>query len=366
MAFEATVVERGVVACRPGQMYGWPGIIRARSGEWLVIASERKHHVCPYGREVIMRSRDGGHTWSLPEEIYDSEIDDRDGSLTLLPDGTVVAAWFTSAEFREPLFSRPEWEPRSRRVTPQMIAELEGSWILRSFDGGATWESTAHRIPEAAAIHSGPFALSDNSLISFETRRVEDGLRNFCVKSRDRGLTWERLGEMPCERYERGGMLVPYCNERAFIEADPARYVALFRNEKEGYLHQSESYDGGRTWSEARPTPIKGFPAHLLTLSGGAIMCSYGHRFDPWSIRAVFSYDGGRTWDTDHLVTLDQWHDLPDMGYPVSGEVAPGEVLTVYYVSRRPLKHMPHWETTFKHGSTPEGILFCRTRLSVR
>ncbi|MCK5843245.1 MAG: exo-alpha-sialidase, partial [Victivallales bacterium] len=62
------ILDQGMVASRPGQMYAWPGITKTADGAILVSASERKVHVGPYGREVIMRSDDDGGTWSLPRE----------------------------------------------------------------------------------------------------------------------------------------------------------------------------------------------------------------------------------------------------------------------------------------------------------
>ena len=38
-------------------------------------------HVCPFGRVEWMRSRDGGRTWSWPEVLLDSPIDDRDSGV---------------------------------------------------------------------------------------------------------------------------------------------------------------------------------------------------------------------------------------------------------------------------------------------
>ena len=357
------VLERGTVAWRPGQMYGWPGLTRAANGDLLVVASERKHHCCPYGRVVVMRSGDNGHTWSLPMEIYNSELDDRDGTLATLPDGTLVAGWFTSVAFIQSFGERPEWAARSQRVTEQMRRELVGSWILRSHDHGQSWDLAATAVPDGGCAHIGPFALSDGALSCFGSVSDEEGSRLFYFRSKDQGATWSRCGEIPCERIERDGRLVPYNNERALLELGEDRLLVLFRNEKEGFLQQSTSCDGGRTWAETRKTSIHGYPPHLLRLGDGRVLCSYGHRFDPWSIRAVLSEDDGRTWDTDHVLTLDQWDDLPDMGYPVSIETAPGEILTVYYVSRQPITHLPQWEKTFQHGSTPEGIVFCRFSL---
>ena len=55
---DARDFEYGVVASRPDQMYGWPGLTRVSGGVVLAAASERKYHVDPFGREVVMRGCD--------------------------------------------------------------------------------------------------------------------------------------------------------------------------------------------------------------------------------------------------------------------------------------------------------------------
>ena len=58
----------GVVASRPQQMYAWPGLCKAGDNHLIAIATERKYHVCPFGRLVIMRSNDGNAKGPLCSE----------------------------------------------------------------------------------------------------------------------------------------------------------------------------------------------------------------------------------------------------------------------------------------------------------
>lgn len=357
--------EYGVVASRPDQMYGWPGITRVKGEEILVACSERKYHVCPFGREVIIRSIDGGRTWGLPQEVYNSELDDRDSSLVTMPDGTIILTFFTSDAFTiKGYLLRPEWQARTDRITQKMRDELLGGWLLRSFDGGKTWETAPHRIPSGA--HSGPSVLSDGSLICTGDAKSSDGYKKAVFSSGDTGLTWNQIGEIPCPRVKKGekGLLTPAIDEYSVLELTPGKLLAMFRRDAPGFgfMYQSNSEDNGRTWQEAKELPIWGFPPHLIRLKSGAILCSYSHRKEPWSIRAVISYDDGRTWDTDNIITLCQWDDKPDMGYPVSLEVEPGQILTVFYCSREDSIHIRHEEKV--KGSTPEGLLYTRFTLS--
>ena len=92
-----------------------------------------------------------------------------------------------------------------------------------------------------------------------------------------------------------------------------------------------------------------------------------GHRRAPYSIRGVLSRDKGKTWDTDNAFTIYEWADEPDMGYPSSLEISPGEILTVFYCSRRDMKknnpktHIEAQRQT--EGASPEGILCVRYKL---
>ena len=342
---KVTDIRNGVVISRPEQMYGWPGMVKTSENEIIVAASERRAHVCPYGREVIVRSADGGKTWSLPQEIYNSELDDRDANLTLAADGTLMLSWFTSAAFE--LY--PQWAARTKRITNQMREELLGSWMSCSRDGGHSWD-IPKRMP--AGRHISPIILSDNSLLVLGDGAGNENEDSVAVyKSDDMGESWRKATKIPCKRIWiaecKQNLLV--LDENHVLETSPGKLIAMFRTtDGEGYLYQAFSEDYGESWSKPYKTDIMGFPPHLLRLSNGVIMCSYSHRWKPFSIRAVFSYNDGKNWDTDNILTLYEWKNQPDMGYPSSIELSPGNILTVFYCSHHGASHQ---------ASLPEGIL---------
>ena len=98
------------------------------------------------------------------------------------------------------------------------------------------------------------------------------------------------------------------------------------------FLWVSWSDDEGATWSEAVPTGLWGYPPHLLVLSDGRVLCSYGYRRAPYGERACVSEDGVH-WDPANEVVLRSDADSSDLGYPASLELEPGRILTVYYQS---------------------------------
>jgi hypothetical protein len=370
MKHELDQVQSGCVAYRPDQLYGWPGIARIDDGEIVAISSERKVHVDPFGRVVIHRSHDGGRSWDLPQEIYNSELDDRDGSVIAMPDGGLVACFFTSVAFMQgaraadATGAEPKYGRRSDRVTQRMIDELVGDWLIRSDDNGRTWDEEPTPLPRGGAHHAGVVLLASGDLATFGYEREGDHEYMYFYRSSDRGDTWTRLGRVPSDMVERtrdnagkpGGreVRVTAINERTLVELEPDRLLALFRCHPQGaerekqmdatyepppgeeftirHLVQCTSDDGGRTWSDGRHLAIYGYPPHVVKLSTGALLCTYSDRRNPKTIRMVFSYDSGETWDTADTAVVDQWPEPAfDMGYPVTVETAPGEILAVYY-----------------------------------
>ena len=77
--------------------------------------------------------------------------------------------------------------------------------------------------------------------------------------------------------------------------------------------------------------PPWGYPADLVLLSDGRLLCTYGHRREPYGIRACLSEDSGKSWQYDQELIIRD--DLPNrnLGYSVSIEYQPGKIFTIYY-----------------------------------
>jgi len=120
--------------------------------------------------------------------------------------------------------------------------------------------------------------------------------------------------------------------------------VAMFRYQprdlSQRFLRQSESTDGGRTWTVTHKTPIWGYPPHLIQLKNGWLLVVYGVRKKPYSERACISKDGGKTWDVAHEIMLThaiiEHGRTGDLGYPASVQLKDGSIWTVYYEVAHP------------------------------
>jgi hypothetical protein len=211
--------------------------------------------------------------------------------------------------------------------------KYEGSWTRISHDGGKTWSA-----PRSCPVNSphGPIVLKDGTLFYLGKQFPVNGVAPKgdiqAAISRDQGETWELLGCCPLP----AGFGTGNVHEPHVCEMPDGRLVGHIRVEGNGdgmsdgiSIWQSESTDGGMTWTEPFRLPLDGTPPHLLMHSSGALICSYGYRQAPFGQRVIISLDEGRTWD-HHMVLRD---DGPggDLGYPATVELADGRLITVYY-----------------------------------
>jgi hypothetical protein len=225
----------------------------------------------------------------------------------------------------------------TRAWTDETVYANLGSWIMLSEDG-QTW-SLPVRVPVTAP--HGPIRQESGRLLYLGKavatgsgfHKTLQGAGIQCHASADEGRTWTLLGEVPLA----DGTEEANYHEPHLVELPSGKLVGLIRYQHSAAvkkhhpftIFQSESLDGGRTWSQAWPTGVKGSPPHLLLHSSGAVVCVYGRREQPYGERAMISYDGCQTWQQD-FVLRDDGPDS-DLGYPASVELPDGSIFTLYY-----------------------------------
>lgn len=332
--------ESKVICKQLGRYIGWPTIARTPEGELLVVFSgDREEHVCPYGKDQLVRSKDNGTTWTEPVTIQDSPLDDRDAGLLVTQKGTLILSWFTwdfpDAEITNNVVWNTGWRSYLDKVTLADRRKYHGYWIRRSTDNGKTWEEPV-RTPSSAP--HGPVQLKDGRLLYVGRGWLaEFGVCGLAaVESKNDGKTWQNIWSKAMTNTDQQCFSEPHA-----VELPDGRIIAMLRydgskTENEGYLWQMESADGGRTWTPPVRTDLWGYPPHLLLLKDGRILCSYGYRKAPCGQRACLSYDGGRTWDIAHEIILRSDALDGDLGYPASVELADGNIVTVYYQVDKP------------------------------
>jgi hypothetical protein len=146
----------------------------------------------------------------------------------------------------------------------------------------------------------------------------------FLVFSDDKGQSWSKPAPVCVEPVKR-------FSEPDIVEAAPGELVCILRQSGEHRLYVCQSSDAGETWSKPAVTSIDGLPGHVIKLSDGRLLCSYGRRKAPFGIRMSLSEDSGRTWMTEQEIVVRE--DLPngDLGYPTTIEYEPGCLFVCYY-----------------------------------
>ncbi len=347
----AKVIETKVISQQPEFYHGWPTVARRGNGElWVSWSGGRESHVCPFGQVHAMTSRDDGVTWTWPRVLLDSATDDRDSGVLETAKGTLLVTTFTSLAY-EDSFNKAtamaehtdkgwvskamsaerfaKWRSAHERLgDADRKAEL-GEWLIRSTDGGRSW---SNRIPTVVNSPHGPAQLKDGRLLYAGKHLWTADKKIGVAESKDDGLTWQWLADIPA----RQGDAAKNYHELHCIEAADGTLIAQIRNHNaagKGETLQSESTDGGRTWSAPHSIGVWGLPSHLLKLRDGRLLMTYGHRRAPFGNQARVSGDNGKTWGD--AITLSADGMGGDLGYPSTVELSDGTLLTLWYESMK-------------------------------
>lgn len=331
----------------------WPAIARAPNGDIVVLFTRTEEHMAPNGEILLSRSKDNGRSWLPPAIIFDTPIDDRESGLTRLRDGRLLthlrSVRFTPETYTSlPADAYPpelidRWIDYVSKDEYRNAEPLNRAWQTISSDSGYTWSEP---MPGTDSIHGG-VQLDDGSLL-VASYRGEGGEIGVHATPEPRS-PWTRIATVTCPQPESIRFGEPH-----ILQLPSGRVIMMIRatakpyNDESPLCHLWASYsdDRGQTWQPAYQTPLWGFPPHLLQLSDGRILCTYGYRRPPYGQRACLSEDG-ITWSLEDEIVLRDDAPNRDLGYPVSIELEPGRILTVYYQPNVPpgansATHPPH------------------------
>ena len=331
------VLDTKVISLDTQHYHGWPTVARLTSGRLAVVCSGgREEHVCPFGRVDLYVSDDNGQSWGWPRTLLDSDIDDRDAGILETARGTLLVTTFTSLAY-EPILAKARtsgawdaaksrrWQAAHNRLREEQRRAELGQWMIRSTDGRRTWSPRDSRI--VISPH-GTIQLRDGRLLYAGKELGTGQRRNGVCELLDDGQTSCWLAEIPARPGDDGAQY----HELHAVECASGRLVAHIRNHNDANSRetlQSESTDGGRTWSVPHPIGVWGLPSHLLRLRDGRLLMTYGHRRAPLGNQARLSADEGRSWSEPMIVSGDG--TSTDLGYPSTVELADGTLLSVWY-----------------------------------
>ena len=296
------------------------------------------------------RSSDGGKTWKPAGNILESSTFQYPG-----PEGEVIMfqSSFTSEH------STGEGRPEVSYVKTKQAGVFEAKFF-RSKDNGLTRTSDPAEIhlPEPYRNWKGVLCRKivrrqDESLLMSMYCRNEKSrdhtrmFRSLVLHSTDRGKNWHYLSTIAFdlaenlrqEGFDETSLVVfPEGKVSAFIRSGASYQASIgstnygdysvdmpFSYGKQTPVYMTTSFDGGKSWSSAKPITEYGVWPNSILMDNGLLAVSYG-RPGNW---LMFSQNEGKSWGP----IIPFYHDLypPDCSnYFSMAEVAPNVLLVVY------------------------------------
>jgi hypothetical protein len=334
-----------------------PHAVVTAPGTWLCVFNQapRRPFVLhppqdPLFRNHLIRSEDEGRSWSAPVVVPGYAWSGVEcAGLTALRDGTVLLNQWRFDWWPLPLaeagpdraaLAFPETLAHDLAISPEFatLTRLEhdprrlmpwarggGRAVVHvSRDDGLTFSATV-TLDTAPFVGGygmrGAVELADHTVV-LPLGDVPAYRRIYVLRSTTGGVGWQcpvpvaddpdRLFEEPCPLSLEGGDI-----------------LLLLRENRSRRLWRTVSPDAGRSWEPPVDTGIDGYPAHLLRLADGRILCTYGDREPPFAIRTAISEDEARSWRPGPDIRS----GLPDrdLGYPVTLQRRDGTLVSIYY-----------------------------------
>jgi hypothetical protein len=296
----------------------FPVVARRGNDVWIVFRG-RGDHVDIRGRLDIIRSGDCGVTWGNRQTIVDGPSDDRNPSLGIAQDGSLVVGYAVLTGFD------------STNLLDRTQARVS-SFVVRSPDGGRTWsEPTA--LDASPSEWSSPYGrmvsvgddlfmsmYGGHSTLAGEATGAQRRPEAFVMRSRDNGITWQREATISTGY-----------NETALLSQGDGRFLAVMRREDDGALQLASRADVDGPWKVEGTAAIRGSIPGDLSMLGREVLLSFGERGQyPYGVRGRRSIDGGASWSQPFWIA--QAHFGGDLGYPSTIAVSSWK-LTAFYAS---------------------------------
>ena len=288
-----------------------------KNGDLVAVFNEERfpyHH--DSGQTLLVRSKDGGKTWSAPKVVlpWSQTQGNWDCGICELQDGTLLVNLTITGFFKRGIKPvSPSWSshPMTKEWGDWTWAYKTQGWlgtyVVKSTDGGETW---CEPIPvnvrplKHGGCRLGCWQLPSGSILmglygrihGYEEEGEGESTRSALMRSDDNGDNWEYFSTLAYDPasiidYEEPGLvqlkdgrLVCFMRTHANPTSDPRNMVMVV------------SDDEGFSWTPPKWTNIWGFPPELIALQDGRYLMVYGYRRTPYGTRGIISEDG-LTWD---------------------------------------------------------------------
>ena len=332
---------------------GWPYLFQTDEGTTVVYG--HMHWVPKRAEPVVftMRSFDGRKTWQEWKPSSDQGAGPvSEGATVQLKDGRIlifdVYAYHTGNKIFEGKrwVSKDGWKtvsgPEKTRVTV-VPAKADGMVDDRGEPISRLYIRRSIVVMPNGDLLATAYGRFEDDHVPVEYLPEMKQTRCYLIRSNDEGKTWnyantiatppggqEGFGEPVMVRLQRGRLA--------------GRLICQMRVGREHAIHQTESDDGGKTWTKPRPLnwtysrlgrerELIGVDPDLIEMSDGTLVMSYGHKpdyMDDGNFLA-FSLDQGATW-----VCETRLNTTMTRAYVGVREVSPGTLFVVYSNTTEP------------------------------
>jgi sialidase-1 len=328
----------------------FPSIVRRPDGELLVAfrrAPERRAlgeagtgHTDPNSYIVLVRSHDDGKSWTQsPELIYANPFGgSQDPCMVQLSNDSIICTSYGWA------LLNGEAPKKLSGASLHGNFVFLGGYLLRSKDGGHTWEKPI--FPPATPDESA-YGLFGKPVPAYNRGALCEGKdKRLCwvvastgkshpgksathlFISADRGTTWTY--SCPVATDDRVGF-----NETSVYETPKGDLVAFMRTDGfNDHTAIARSTDHGKTFQHWQDAGFQGHPHYALRLADKRVLLVYGYRHPPFGVRArVLDPECERIELAPEIVLRDDGGNS-DLGYPWATMISKHRALVVYYFNK--------------------------------
>ena len=324
----------------------FPSIVHRPDGELIVAfrrAPERRNwgatgytHTDPNSYLVLVRSKDGGKTWSQRPELLSANPfgGSQDPCMVQLSDDSILCASYGWA-----LFTTPPPASMTNVFRHQNFVGL-GGFILRSKDGGHSWGEPI--IPPAArgetifdpfgkpapACNRGAMCEGRDGRIFWAvvcSTAVRDKTETHLMISSDKGTTWKDSCVIATDPR------ITF-NETSLHETPKGDLIAFTRTENfDDHTVIVRSTNSGKSFEPWQDSGFKGHPHSALRLPDQRVLLVYGYRHPRFGIRARVLNAECTDFAAAEEMVLREDGAGGDLGYPWAAMISKSRALVVYY-----------------------------------
>ena len=334
----------------------FPSIVRRPDGELIVafrrapnriaLGEKRNYHADPNSYLVLVRSRDNGKTWSKePEHLFAHPLGgSQDPCMVQLRDGTILCTSYGWTLMNSDVAAKIERAFRHESTIRHGTFVFLGGYILRSSDGGKSWQGPIIPPPlEGNAtrdVFGNPVPVfnrgamcegSDGKLywvVRYENRLEPRLSSTHLMVSADKGETWEY--RCPVAEDETASF-----SETSLYETPSGDLVAFMRTANfDDHTVIARSTNRGQSFEPWVDSGFQGHPHHAIRLPDDRVFLVNGYRHKPYGIRARILDAECTNYKTADEILLRDDGGNRDLGYPWATLTNDGRILAVHYFNQ--------------------------------